>query len=43
MSASSTVFNLKVAVPLTNVLMLFASDVLVILLSLILFPFLWKD
>ncbi|HVF80310.1 MAG TPA: heme exporter protein CcmB [Flavisolibacter sp.] len=43
MSASTTVFTLKVTVPLTNVLMLVASDVLVVLLSLILFPFLWKD
>jgi heme exporter protein B len=43
MKVSSTVFTLKVTVPATNVLMLVASDVLVILLSIILFPFLWKD
>jgi heme exporter protein B len=43
MKVSSTVLTLKVTVPATNVLMLVASDVLVILLSIILFPFLWKD
>lgn len=43
MKVSSTVFSATAGVPLTNVMMLVASDVLVILLSVILFPFLWKD
>jgi heme exporter protein B len=43
MNASSTVFTISAVLPLTNILMLVASDILVILLSLILFPFLWKD
>ena len=43
MKVSSTVFTTTTAVPLTNVLMLAVSDVLVILLAIILFPFLWKD
>jgi heme exporter protein B len=40
---SLTVFDAHTAVPLGNVLLLLASDALVVLLSLILFPFLWKD
>ncbi|MDQ6610176.1 MAG: cytochrome C biogenesis protein, partial [Bacteroidota bacterium] len=43
MKVSSAVFTLNTPIPVTNVLMLGASDVLVILLSVILFPFLWKD
>lgn len=43
MKVSAAVFTTAIPVPLTNVLMLAASDVLVILLALILFPFLWKD
>ena len=40
---SSTVFVTNAAIPLANILILVASDVLVIALALILFPFLWKD
>jgi heme exporter protein B len=43
MKASSTVFSATSTITLMNVLMIVASDVLVILLSVILFPFLWKD
>lgn len=40
---SSTVFSYRVAVAPANILILFFSDMLVILLAIILFPFLWKD
>ena len=40
---SGTVFSATSTVPVMNIVLLFASDVLVILLSIILFPFLWKD
>jgi heme exporter protein B len=43
MQVSSTVFTSSGVIPLTNLLMLVASNVLVILLAVILFPFLWKD
>jgi len=43
MKISGTVFDENSAVPVMNILLLVASDVLVILLSMILFPFLWKD
>ena len=43
MKISGTVFASAVAVPLSNILLLVASDVLVIMLAIILFPFLWKD
>lgn len=43
MRASATVFDKASAVPTVNFLLLLASNVLVILLSVILFPFLWKD
>jgi heme exporter protein B len=43
MKISGTVFQTNAGIPLTNILLLVASDVLVILLSVILFPFLWKD
>ncbi len=43
MQASSAVFSPTAAIPTANVLMLLASDGLVIILAVILFPFLWKD
>ena len=43
MSASASVFQQNTAVPVINVLILLASDLLVILLAIVLFPFLWKD
>lgn len=43
MKISSTVFSATAAIPLANILLLLTSDLLVVLLSLILFPFLWKD
>src|SRR5215218_7370683 len=43
MKMSSAVFKASATIPLTNVLILVASDGLVVLLALILFPFLWKD
>lgn len=43
MNVSGTVFDLKSVIPVANILLLFASDVLVIMLAMILFPFLWKD
>ena len=43
MKISGTVFDENAVVPVMNILLLLASDILVILLSMILFPFLWKD
>lgn len=43
MKISGTVFDENAVVPVMNILLLVASDILVILLSVILFPFLWKD
>ena len=43
MNVSGTVFDPKSVIPVANILLLLGSDVLVILLSVILFPFLWKD
>lgn len=43
MRLSKTVFSYSSEIPLTTVLLLIALDILVILLSVILFPFLWKD
>jgi len=43
MKACSAVFKATEVIPLANVLLLFASDGLVVLLAIILFPFLWKD
>lgn len=43
MKASSSVFDTSSPLPSVNILLLFASNVLVVLLSVILFPFLWKD
>ena len=40
---SSAVFSATAPIPTTVVLMLLVMDILVILLSVILFPFLWKD
>jgi heme exporter protein B len=40
---SSTVFSATASIPVANILLVIGSDVLVILLALILFPFLWKD
>lgn len=40
---SSTAFDVSTPVPGITIFLLLASDVLVILLALILFPFLWKD
>lgn len=43
MKMSGTVFDHATVIPAANILILLASDILVIILSLILFPFLWKD
>lgn len=43
MKVSGTVFQEKTVLPLSNIMLLFGSDILVILLAIILFPFLWKD
>ena len=43
MQVSTAVFVTTIPVPVANILLLFGSDILVILLSIILFPFLWKD
>jgi len=43
MKISFTVFSAGTALPLVNILLLLASDLMVVLLSVILFPFLWKD
>ena len=43
MNLSHTVFDINSAIPVLNIFLLLASDVLVILLAVILFPFLWKD
>ncbi len=43
MKVSATVFDKFTAIPAIIILLLFASNLLVIMLSLILFPFLWKD
>ena len=43
MQVSSTVFISNSSIPLTNLMMLVVSDILVILLAIILFPFLWRD
>jgi heme exporter protein B len=43
MKISSTVFDATSSIPLLNIFVLLASDLLVVLLSIILFPFLWKD
>src|SRR5436190_11617692 len=43
MKISGTVFSSQVAVAPINMLLLVVSDLLVVMLSIILFPFLWKD
>jgi heme exporter protein B len=43
MKVSNAVFVTNIPVPTANILLLFGSDILVILLAIILFPFLWKD
>ncbi len=43
MQASGTVFSATATIPIPNILMLVASNGLVILLSVVLFPFLWRD
>ena len=43
MNVSGTAFDAGSAVPASNLLLLLASDGLVVLLAIILFPFLWKD
>lgn len=43
MQASGTVFSATAAIPFANILLLVASNGLVILLSVVLFPFLWRD
>ena len=43
MKLSGTVFSTSTAIPIASVLLVIALDILVILLSVILFPFLWKD
>lgn len=43
MNISKTVFDAGPVIPLTNIFLLLASDLLVVLLSIVLFPFLWKD
>lgn len=43
LTVSSSVIKASEALPVGNVLMLLASDGIVILLAVILFPFLWKD
>jgi heme exporter protein B len=43
MKISNTVFDATTAIPVMNIVLLFASNILVILLAVILFPFLWKD
>jgi heme exporter protein B len=43
MKVSNTVFDATATIPLLNIILLFTSNILVILLAVILFPFLWKD
>jgi heme exporter protein B len=43
MKASTAAFTIGTALPLNTVLLLVALDSMIILLSVILFPFLWKD
>jgi heme exporter protein B len=43
MKISSAVFDKTSIIPLANIFLLLGSDVLVVLLAIILFPFLWKD
>ncbi|MGZ3882433.1 MAG: heme exporter protein CcmB, partial [Flavisolibacter sp.] len=43
MKVSGTVFDASSTIPILNIVLLFVSNLLVISLSVILFPFLWKD
>ena len=43
MKVSASAFSVQSVNPTANILLLLTSDLLVILLSVILFPFLWKD
>jgi heme exporter protein B len=43
MQLSNAAFTSSMIIPISTVLLLFALDVMVILLAVILFPFLWKD
>jgi heme exporter protein B len=43
MKVSTTVFDATATIPVLNIVLLFVSNLLVISLSVILFPFLWKD
>jgi heme exporter protein B len=43
MKVSATAFETSVAVPVLNISLLMVSNLLVVLLAIILFPFLWKD
>jgi len=43
MQLSNAAFSPDLTVPIANVLLLVALNVMVILLAVILFPFLWKD
>jgi heme exporter protein B len=43
MKLSSSVFSVSTPLSVVSVLILFAFDVMVILLAIILFPFLWQD
>jgi heme exporter protein B len=43
MNVSKTVFDAGAAIPTANILLLLTSDLLVIILGNVLFPFLWKD
>ncbi|HYM94886.1 MAG TPA: heme exporter protein CcmB [Chitinophagaceae bacterium] len=43
MRLSNAAFNPALTIPANTVLLLFALDIMVILLAIILFPFLWKD
>ncbi len=43
MNVSKTVFDTGAAIPTANILLLLTSDLLVIILGNVLFPFLWKD
>jgi heme exporter protein B len=43
MKVSSSVFSASAPISMVSVGILFAFDVMVILLAIILFPFLWKD
>ena len=43
MKVSNNVFDATASIPVMNIILLFFSNVLVIILAVVLFPFLWKD